>query len=1057
MTQCPSCGEENPERARFCLACGRRLEEVAPAAEQRKPVTVVFSDVVDSTAMGEELDSEAVRAMMLRYFDVMSAVVARHGGTVEKFIGDAVMAVFGLPQVHEDDALRAVRAAADMREELARLNADLQAAWGRTLQIRIGVNSGEVMAGLPDDATLVTGDCVNLAARLEQAAAPGEILLGSSTHQLVRDAVVAEQAPPLTVKGKAEPVVCWRLREVIAGALGHARRFDTAFVGRAAERSLLDWAFERVARERTCHLVTVLGAAGVGKSRLVAEFLEGLGQRAKIVTGRCLPYGEGITFWPVAEIVRQATGITETASATEASARLRDALGSEEGARQVADQLAGLIGLGHRSSGDPAWAVRKGLEALARHRPVVIVVEDLHWAEPTLLDLVEHVAEWSRDAPILVLAVARPELLDRRPDWGGGKVNATSILLEPLQEDDARTLLDTLAGDAPLDDTARGHLVRTSAGNPLFLEELLAMLTDEGWLVGGEAARVEELPLPATIQGLIAARLEGVDPPERDLLDRASVVGEVFELAAAVALTPADQQADVPRRVRALVRKELLRIERSIGEEVFAFRHLLVRDAVYAALPKQARAELHERVADLLSARADSRTGEYDELVGYHLQQAVHHREDVRQDDPAIAVLAARAAQHLAVGGRRALARGDMPATVSLLQRATDLLPAVDPQRAALLIDLARAMTEMGDAPAATKALDDAAAAVDAGGDRALRIRVDLSRLELASNVDLSGWAAAASAEVERAIPVLTELGDDLGLAQAWGLLGEVRYLRGAIAASEEAFRRHGDHGRRAGGTREETETAAGLAWTAVEGPLPVAEAVARCGETLRRFAGHRSVEARVWRALALLRAMDGQFAEAGALVERSRDAFTDLGQRYWLAATDEVAGRVAWLAGDRAGAERAFRAALEKFERIGDATYLPMVLAGLSIVLADDAAEEAALLAERSRAAAEPDDVVAATLWRLSDAHRHRRAGDLASAGEAARAAVALTDGTDLLNLQGDALGTLGGLQAGAGADPAAARGNLVSALDCYERKGNVVAAQRVRDDLATLAGVRP
>jgi len=1018
--------------------------------EQRKPVTVVFTDVVGSTAMGEQLDSEAVRGLMLRYFEAMRDVIARHGGTVEKFVGDAVMAVFGLPHVHEDDALRAVRAAVEMREELARLNTDLAPTWGLTLQMRTGINSGEVMAGAPGEATLVTGDTVNLAARLEQAAAPGEILLGPTTYQLVRDAVVAEQGAPLALKGKADPVTPWRLGEVIAGVLGHARRFDTTFVGRHAERALLEWTFDRVSRERTCHLVTVLGPAGVGKTRLVNQFLAGLGERAKVVTGRCLAYGEAITYWPVAEIVRQATGVTPADGPSEAFDKLRGGIGSGESAQRVAEQLAGLIGLGDHTEGDIAWAVRKGLEALAQHRPVVIVMEDLHWAEPTLLDLVEHVADWSRDAPILVVAVARPELLDTRSGWGGGKVNATSLLLEPLPEDDARALLDALVGDAPLDEGVRRRLVRTAAGNPLFLEELLAMLTEDGWLGGDgpDPAGLEELPLPATIQGLLTARLDSVDPPERDTLDRASVIGEVFPLSAAVALTPPAERADVPRRVRELVRKELLRIERSIDEEVFAFRHLLIRDAVYAALPKQARADLHERVADL-TAEADTPTGAYDGLVGYHLEQAVRYRTDLRPDDPAVPALAARAAQHLAPAGCRALARGDMPAAVSLLRRASELLPAGDAARPSLLADLAKALIETGDTAGATKALDLAEA--DASGHPVEETRVRLSRLELASNVDLSGWADAAIAEAERAIPLLTERSDDLGLAKAWGLLAEVRYLRGAVASSEDAFRRHGEHGRRAGGEREEAEAAAALTWTAVEGPLPVPEAITRCEATLRRFQGHRSVEARAWRALALLRAMRGEFPEAGAMLARSIEAFSDLGQRYWLAATDDVAGRVARLAGDRDAAERAFRSSLAQLERIGDATYLPLVLAWLSMTIDDAAVQEAALLVERCQAAAEPDDAVAQVLWRLADAHRRRRVGELPTAVSMAAQAVARASDTDLLNLQGDALAALGQLQALAGRGREA-RGVLAEALARYERKGNLLAAGQVRDEVARL-----
>lgn len=1055
VAACPGCGETNPARARFCLACGRPLTGDHATAEQRKPVTVIFADVVGSTTLGEARDPEAVRRLMLRYFEEMRDVIARHGGMVEKFIGDAVMAVFGLPQVHEDDALRAVRAAADMRAALTRLNTELDATYGTTLQVRIGVNSGEVMAGAPGASTLVTGDAVNLAARLEQAAGAGEILLGPTTYGLVRDAVLAEEGPPLSVKGKAQPVAAWRLAGVIFGAPGRARRVDTTFVGRAHERSLLEWVFDRVARERTCHLVTVLGPAGVGKSRLVTEFLKGVGDAAKTLVGRCLPYGEGITFWPVAEVVRQATGIAENDDHPTALAKLRAAIGTGESAARVADEVAGLLGLGVTSS-DPAWAVRKGLETLARNRPVAIVVEDLQWAEPTMLDLVEHVADWSRDAPLLIVAVARPELLDRRPGWGGGKVNATSLLLEPLGREEAGALLQALLGRATLEPRVRTRLVDTAGGNPLFLEELLAMLFDEGLLreVDGSwepVGPLDELPLPGTIQALLAARLDSVAPPERDTLDRASVVGEEFDLATAAALHPPGHRAQVPDRVRALVRKELLRAvsSRSIDDDRFAFRHKMIRDAVYAAVPKQARATLHEQVADLLVAAADDRTGEFDELIGYHLEQAVRHRSDLYADDRATAELARRAAASLGVGGRRALARGDMPAAVTLLGRAAALLPATDVERAVVCTELGKALTEMGDMTAAAKAIDEATSVAERTGDLVARTRAGLARLMLASSVDLTGWVDEASGEAERAIAVLTDLGDDLGLAQAWGVLCEVHYLRGRVAASEEALRRCGEHARRAGDLREETDTAAGLAWTAVEGPVPVQEAIDRCEATLRRYAGHRSVEARTWRALAMLRAMRGELDESRALLRRSAEGFTDLGQRYWLAATDDVAGRVALLAGDRAEAARAYRAAAEQLEHIGDVVYLPIVLASLSMSLDDP--REAAALVERSRAAAEPEDVMAQILWRLADAHRRRRAADVSGAVDAAAAAAALASDTDALDLQGDALSTLGVMHAMSDAADEA-RDSLEAALDRYERKGNLVSAGRVRAEIARL-----
>lgn len=1047
VNACPRCGEDNPERARFCSSCGQALAEAGAGAGARKPVTVVFADVVASTALGEARDPEAVRALMLRYFQVMREVVVRHGGTVEKFIGDAVMAVFGLPMVHEDDAVRAVRAAADMGTELARLNAELETTWGVGLQMRTGVNSGKVIAGTPGEATLVTGDVVNTAARLQQAAEAGQVLLGPATYRLVRDAVVATQAPPLALKGISEELSPWVLERVIAGAPGHARRFDTPFVGRGHERALLDWVFARVARERACHLVTVLGAAGVGKTRLVTEFLSGLGDTAKVVSGRCLPYGEGITFWPVAQIVRQAAAISETDPPEVARDKLRAALGESKAARRVADELAGLIGLAQPSMGDPAWAVRKGLEALAAHRPVIIVVDDLHWGEPTLLELVEHVADWSRDAPILVLAVGRPELLDRRPDWGGGKVNATSVLLEPFDDTDAAALLDALAPAGRLDADTRQRLVHTAGGNPLFLEELLAMLADERRLGAGTGdITLDELPLPDSIQALLGARLDRLDAAERDTLERASVLGEVFELATVVALTPPHERAAVPERLRSLMRKELLRRERS-PDDVFAFRHLLLRDAVYATLPKRARADLHEQVADALEQAVDSRTGEYDELVGYHLEQATHLRAELTPTDPTIAELGARAGRLLAVGGRRALTRGDMPAAASLLRRAADLSPAGDVGRAAVLADLVKALIETGDMTAAAKALDEAIAAADATGDVSARTRAQLSRLYLASSVDLAGWGQEARIEAERAIEVLTGLGDDLGLAQAWMLLGEVRFLHGDVTATEEALRRCAEHARRAGAAREEMDTAVGLAWIAVDGPLPVGEAIRRCEETLQRYDGQRAVQARVCRALAVLRAMGGEFDAARRNIECSVEAFTDLGQRYWLAATDDVAGRVALLAGDRGAAEAAFRAAAIELERIGDAAYLPAVLASLSMVVPD--AAEATALVERSRASVERDDAMGQIVWRLADAQRHLRAGSASPAIVVAGDAVERAGGTDLLDLQGDALATLGQALAADGRDDEALP-NLQRALRCYEQKGNAVSARRVRSQLA-------
>ena len=443
---CATCGAENREGARFCDACGAALVETAPAREVRKVVTVLFCDVSGSTALGERIDPESLRRVMARYFETAQAIVERHGGTVEKFIGDAVMAVFGVPAVHEDDALRAVRAADELRNGLDELNDELETGYGTRLELRMGVNTGEVVTGTEE--RLATGDAVNVAARLEQAARPGEVLLGEETHRLVRDGIEAEAAPPLEAKGKSEPLTAYRLVSVQADAPG--RRHGARMVGRERQRELLEGAFANVVSDRSCHLFTILGTAGVGKSRLAQEFLPNVD--ATVVRGRCLSYGEGISYWPVTEVVKQ------LAPAGEPVGPLASILGDDT------------------ASGSPeeiAWAFRKLLEAQAAERPVVVVFDDLHWGEPTFLDLVEHVADLSRDAPILLLCMARPELLDVRPAWGGGKLNATNVLLEPLAPDETAELVDLLAGG--VEQGLRSRILDAAGGNPLFVEEMVAM------------------------------------------------------------------------------------------------------------------------------------------------------------------------------------------------------------------------------------------------------------------------------------------------------------------------------------------------------------------------------------------------------------------------------------------------------------------------------------------------------------------------------------------------------------------------------------------------------
>jgi class 3 adenylate cyclase len=556
---CASCGHDNREGAKFCEECAFPLAAGAgQAKEQRKTVTVLFCDLTGSTALGETLDPERLRALLARYFERMKGIAERYGGSVEKFIGDAVMAVFGVPVVHEDDALRAVRAGAEMRDALPELE----------LQGRIGVMTGEVVTG-PEN--WLAGDAVNVAARLEEAARPGEVLLGEPTLVLVRDTVEVEPVEPLELKGKLAPVPAYRLLRVLDAP---ARQYETLFVGRERELGIIQSAWERARAGQRCELVTLLGDAGIGKSRLAAEALASID--ANVVRGRCLPYGEGITYWPVVEVLQ---GLDVRPSDEAAAAAIGSLLGETEAATS-ADEIA--------------WAFRKTLEQAASEQPLVVVVDDLHWGEETFLDLIEHVALLSSGAPILLMCLARPELLDRRSDW------PITLRLEPLGDAD---LAELIPERIPAE--LRERITRAAGGNPLFIEEMVAMAADADG----------EVTVPPTLQTLLAARLDQLEAGERTVLERGAVEGAIFHRGAVQALAP---ETPVTPRLAALVRKELIRPTKAqvAGEDGFRFRHLLIRDAAYEALPKAARAELHERFAAWLEEHGAGLV-ELDEILGY--------------------------------------------------------------------------------------------------------------------------------------------------------------------------------------------------------------------------------------------------------------------------------------------------------------------------------------------------------------------------------------------------------------------------------------------------------
>ena len=658
------------------------------ALDVRKTVTILFIDIVDSSRLSLGLDPEAFRNLLARYFGELSAVIRRHGGAVEKYIGDAIMAVFGVPILHEDDALRAVRAAVEMRDTLAILNREFEAGWGVRLAHRIGVNTGEVIAGAQEHSSL-TGEAINVAKRLEEAAAPNEILIGKPTHRLVRKAVVVEPSGPRTLK-HGKTIHALVVVDVLARAPGRARSFDSPFVGRVPERAVLEAALSNVVRERTCHLLTVLGGAGVGKSRLVWEFAGGLTGDVTVLGGRCLPYGEGITYWPLAEIVREITRTEGRDPGEQPASAIAARLAGEEKAELIVERLVnalGLGGVGGATSEETFWAVRRLFETLARAGPLVIVVDDIHWAESTFLDLIEHVTKFSHDFPILLVCIGRPDLLDTRPSWGGDKLKATSIFLEPLSEVECRELISNLLDHAPVPPAAESRIAGAAEGNPLFVEELVAMLVDDAlltregdhWVASSD---LSELPVPSTIQALLAARLEGLPADERAILMTAAVEGSVFHRGAVGELRPTlDTQLE--DGLLALVSRDLIRPDTAAfaGEKAFRFRHGLIRDAAYRSLPKNARADLHERYAAWLELTAGDRLREFEEIVGYHLEQAFRYCVALGPLDSRAARLAAQASSRLEAAGRRALVRSDLPAAIRLLERVSKLLPGDDPRR----------------------------------------------------------------------------------------------------------------------------------------------------------------------------------------------------------------------------------------------------------------------------------------------------------------------------------------------------------------------------------------
>jgi len=812
VVACPSCGTENPEGAKFCNECAAPLAEAAPAPalEERKVVSVLFCDLVGFTAASEQSDPEDVRARLRPYHARLRQEIERYGGTVEKFVGDAVMAAFGAPFTREDDAERAVRAGLRILEAIAELN---EADPELDLRVRIGINTGEVVVALgarPEQGEgIVFGDVVNTAARIQSAAPVDGVAVGELTYRATSRVFDYEPPASVSVKGKAGSLSLWRARAARSRfGTDITRLFKTPLVGREQEKVLLIGMFERAAQQRSVQLVTVSGEPGVGKSRLVAELAAYLDARpgsTRWRRGRCLPYGEGITFWALGEIVKAEAGILESDSAEVAAAKLERAISPEETERQwLLQRLAPLVGVEAASPAKrqelfTAW--RRFLEGLAATRPTVLVFEDLHWADEALLVFMEHLAESSHGVPLLVLCTTRPELHERHPRWAGGMRNATTINLPPLSDRATAELVSHLTSSNVLSHELEQAVLERVGGNPLYAEEFVRLLADRGLLAG----RLEEIPLPDSVQALIAARLDTLSPERKSLLQDAAVVGKVFRASALAEMGPREPR-DVERALEALVRKELIRAARTSameGESEYSFWHALVCDVAYSQIPRAERARRHRAAAAWIERQAGERVEDLAEVLVHHYLQALALAEAARDREQAQEV-ALPARRFLALAGERALGL-DTAQAEARLARALELTPSEDAERTDLLVRWADAAFQAGRPREAAEALDRALSTLRDRGDTEAAARA----LQLRSRVAQRRGEGQQVALAAEAVDVLEREAAGPATVAAYAQLANVQMVAGAYAEAIDAA----DRARSLAGTLNLPEPARALGY----------------------------------------------------------------------------------------------------------------------------------------------------------------------------------------------------------------------------------------------------
>jgi len=1019
---CASCGAVNQPLARFCNSCGAPLAGPASKAappSARKTVTALFCDVTGSTQLGEQLDPESLKEVLTRYFVLARRLIEQHGGTVEKFIGDAVMAVFGVPVVHEDDALRAVLTSWAIMESMVSLNSELARDFGTTLQVRIGVDTGEAITDVEE---LAIGDTVNTAARLEQAAKPGQILIGEQTMQLTREAVEAVPVEPLRLTGKSRPVPAYDLVGVRT-IPGRKRLSSTAMVDRQVELRHLRDAFDDAVRTRSCRLVTVTGPAGIGKSRLARELLASIGD-ATVLSGRCLPYGEGITYWPI----REALGPVES--------RLIE-LSLEPG---VVTTIRSVLAGAAASNDDVAWAFRKLIETTAQLKPVILLFDDIQWGEDTFLDLVEHFGLVSSHAPILLLCLARPDLLEKRSNW------IADLRLQPLGPGDAERLIDQALPTVELSPSIRSRILTSAGGNPLFLEEMsaVAQTTAGGGVV-----------VPPSLRALLAARHDQLDAVEGRVLECAAVEGEVFHRGALRVLMP--DERNLTRLLTGLVRKDLIAPDTAQfpGEDAFRFRHLLFRDAAYEAIPKAARAGLHERFANWLQLKMADRLSAVEAIIGYHLEQAYQFRAALGSVDAEAVTLARSAGSWLSSAGNRALASGDCRAAITLLERATRLVASDAATHVRIMPRLARAFRLAGDFRRALAVLDEAIPSAAGIGEKSTEIRARILRAAIIVDISPDASVENLLAEVERTVPLLEQLDDDESLAVAWSAIGQAHYFSMQHAKAIQAHQHAIEYARKIGDEVQVIDSEQLIRDHHWLGPTPRTE-MARFADETRR-SGRRSPrrEARAMSMMALVEAFEGRFAEARLLLAKSR-TLVETSSLYVTAAEAALLSfEIEMLGGDLIAAERQARQMYETLESVAANSQLSTAACTLGLALCEQGRfEEAQHYAEIGEKLGAKGDMETQVFRRRILARVNAEHGRRDEALRLAHEAVALVEPTDALNDRGDALIDLAEVLQVTGR-PNDAFEPLQRALTLFERKGNMVSAGKVRARLASLQDV--